>query len=117
MAAKVGNKLWVPKVSSKITAGHGVMMIGIENYGVQEDKGLSLLSYCSNSDRECSQFYSNYIVHRKNDTKTHMNDIVFQCLSEYQRCNSEFPTDLIIMKNGSTKYDNSTFIQAEINEA
>lgn len=28
MAAKVGNKLWVPKISSKLT-GSGVMMIGI----------------------------------------------------------------------------------------
>ena len=50
MAAKVGNKLWVPKVSSKI-ATNGVMMIGIENYGDSSDSSNNILSYCCNTDR------------------------------------------------------------------
>ena len=86
MSAKVGNKLWVPKVSNKLSSS-GVLMIGIENYGVQENKSMNVISFCSNSDREFSEFHSNYIVHQKNDTKTHMNKIVFSCFTEYYRCN------------------------------
>ena len=51
MTAKVGNKLWVPKVPSKLTVSSGILMIGIENYGDQSDKSMNILSYCSNSDR------------------------------------------------------------------
>ena len=115
MAAKVGNKLWVPKISNKVPSS-GILMIGIDNYGDQENKNMNILSFCSNSDRECSQFYSNFITHQKNQVdKTHMNEIVFQCLTEYYRCNGQAPSDIILIKNGSTKYENATIISAEVN--
>lgn len=73
MAAKVGNKLWVPKVSDRLPES-GVMMLGIEKCNVSSDSTVSMLTYCSNSDRECSEFYSNYIIHKKEqDFKTHLN--------------------------------------------
>ena len=50
MAAKVGNKLWVPKVPRKVSSS-GILMIGVENYGDQRNKSLNILSFCSNSDR------------------------------------------------------------------
>ena len=50
MAAKVGNKLWVPKISNRVPSS-GILMIGIENYGDQENKNMNILSFCSNSDR------------------------------------------------------------------
>ena len=36
-------------------------------------------------------------------------------MTDYYRCNGEAPSDLIIMKNGSTKYDNSTMVLTEVN--
>ena len=46
-----------------------------------------------------------------------MNRIVFNCFTEYYRCNGVPPSEIILVKNGSTKYDNSTLISAEIKEA
>ena len=45
-----------------------------------------------------------------------MNEIIFECLTEYVRCNNQHPSDLILIKNGSTKYDNKTIIDAEVGE-
>ena len=64
------------------------------------------MAYCSNVDRECSSFYSNFIHHQKTDTRTHINTIVLNCLTEYMKHNSRAPSDLILLKNGSSKYDN-----------
>lgn len=50
MAAKVGNKLWLPRVSNKLP-GSGVMMIGIENYGDTANSNMNVLSYCSNTNK------------------------------------------------------------------
>jgi aubergine len=116
MAAKVGNKLWVPRVSPRVPAA-GVMMVGIENYGDQEDKGSNILAYCCNTNRECSSFYSNYLTHPRSEIgKTHMKEIIVECVSEYLRVNNQPPSDVLIIKNGSTKYDNRTVVQAEVAE-
>jgi len=50
MAAKVGNKLWVPKVPAKILSS-GVLMIGIETYADSINKGNMILSYCGNTNK------------------------------------------------------------------
>lgn len=112
MAAKVGNKLWVPKVPAKVL-NSGVLMIGIESYGDQTDKSMNILSFCGNTNKECSAFYSNYIIYPKNDhSKTYMTKIVFECVNEYLTANHSPPQDIIIIKNGSTKYDNKLAVQA-----
>ena len=115
MATKVGNKLWVPKIPNKLTSSSGILMIGIENYGDQINKNMNILSFCSNSDRYFSEFYSNFLTHKKGEDKTYINEVIFQCMTDYYRYNGEAPSDLIIMKNGSTKYDNSTMVLAEVN--
>ncbi len=66
MAAKVGNKLWVPRVPQKVSAS-GVMMIGIESYADQANKGSTILSFCSNTSKDCSSFYSNFLLRPKDD--------------------------------------------------
>jgi hypothetical protein len=77
MAAKVGNKLWVPKVPQKMLTS-GVMMVGLESYADQADKTMNVLSFCSNTNKEFSSFYSNYLRHPKNDnSKTYMKNVIF----------------------------------------
>lgn len=49
MAAKVGNKLWVPKVPSRLY-NCGVLLIGIESYSDQSSKS-NVISYCSNTNK------------------------------------------------------------------
>lgn len=110
MAAKVGNKLWVPKIPAKV-ASTGILMIGIESYADQSDKSNNILSFCGNTNKEFSAFYSNFIVHPKSDlSKTFMREIVFECINEYMANNRSVPQDLIIIKNGSSKYDNRTLV-------
>ena len=77
MATKVGNKLWVPKIPNKLTSSSGILMIGIENYGDQINKNMNILSFCSNSDRYFSEFYSNFITHKKGEDKTYINEVIF----------------------------------------
>ena len=92
-------------------------MVGIETYGVQENKSMAILSFCSNTNRECTTFHSNFIVHPKTEIgKTHMSQIIIECLSEYIKLNNRPPSDVILLKNGSTKYDNNLVIQAEVSE-
>lgn len=50
MAAKVGNKPWVPKVSSKL-GGSGVMLVGIESCRDTTSSGMKVLSYCSSCNK------------------------------------------------------------------
>ena len=50
MSAKIGNKLWVPKVSKEVPSS-GILLIGIENYGDQQNKSMNILSYCCNTNR------------------------------------------------------------------
>ena len=113
MAAKVGNTLWLPKISSSIPSA-GVMMIGIEEYADSFHPGRTVLSFCSNTNRECSSFHSNFLMH--SGSKTHINEIVIPCLSEYLRCSNEAPSDILIIKNGSSKYDNPLVVQTEVAE-
>ncbi len=81
------------------------------------NKNNSILSFCCNSNKEFSQFYSNYLVHPKNETaKTHMPEIIINCVSEFMRSNKNPPSDLILIKNGSTKYDNKLLVQTEVSE-
>lgn len=81
MSAKVGNKLWVPRLSSKLPEA-GIMMLGLEKCKVTSDPDAIMITYCANSNRECSTFYSNFIINKKaEDFKTHLNEIVFTCLT------------------------------------
>jgi hypothetical protein len=115
MAAKVGNKLWVPRVSAKL-AGSGLVLIGIESYADSLNRNSNVLSYCCNTNKEFSSFYSNYLLTPKGGDKTHLNEIILNCLSEYLRNNKTPPHELIIIKNGSTKYENKLLIDTEVNE-
>lgn len=45
-----------------------------------------------------------------------MNEIIINCIGEYIRNMKSAPTDIIIIKNGSTKYDNRLFIDTEVRE-
>ena len=77
MAAKVGNKLWVPKVPQKVSSS-GVMMVGIESYADQFNKGSTILSFCCNTSKDCSSFYSNFMLRPKDDqSRTFMREVLF----------------------------------------
>jgi len=81
------------------------------------NKNNNVLSYCCSTNKECSSFYSNYILHPKTDhSTTHMNQIIIQCLTEYMKVNKNPPTDIILIKNGSTKYENNVIVQTEVAE-
>ena len=45
-----------------------------------------------------------------------MNEIFYNCLMEYIKVNNEGPREIILIKNGSTKYDNSMKINVEVEE-
>lgn len=116
MAAKVGNKLWVPKIPSRV-ASSGLMVVGIENYSDKSNKTLNVMSFCSNTNSEFSSFYSNYVYTAKQDgSSTHMKQILFDCLNEYISKSQHPPTDVLILKNGSAKYDLAFILQTEITE-
>ena len=80
MTAKIGNKLWVPKVSQKIVSA-GVLLIGLEFTKDSECKDKTIVSYCSNSNKEFSSFYSKYIIDESHSLKTYMKEIIFDCLN------------------------------------
>ena len=68
MAAKVGNRLWVPKVSQKLQ-NSGVLLIGTELTKDSENKGTNIISFCSNINKDFSSFYSNYIYENKKEER------------------------------------------------
>lgn len=80
MSVKVGNKLWVPKVSNKVQSS-GVMFIGIESTKDSEIRDKSVISYCANTSKDFSSFYSNFLYENKNDLKTNMKEIVFNSIN------------------------------------
>ena len=115
MSAKVGNKLWVPKISPKVQSS-GIMFVGIETTKDAENGGRNIISYCANSSKDFSSFYSNYLFQSKDELKTNMRTIITNSVNEYIRnCNTP-PSEVFIIKNGTTRFDLSLYIQAEITE-
>lgn len=75
-----------------------------------------MVSYCSNNTKDFSSFYSNYIYDNTNSMKTHMKQIIFECINDYMQKSQAPPSEVILIKNGTTKLDLGSLIQAEVQE-
>lgn len=115
MAAKVGNRLWVPRVSPRVAAA-GVLLIGVESTRDGESRDKNVISYCSNTGKDFSGFCSKYVMDSASSLKTYMKEIIFDCLNQYMLASNCPPSEVLIIKNGTVKLDLAASIQAEVAE-
>lgn len=116
MAAKVGNKLWVPKVSDEVEQT-GILMIGIDTYKHSERRGKSVLAFCSTTDPSLSEFYSNYYLVDSSDAiAAQLRRIVIESINQYILVNKQPPQELVVLKNCSSRLELGTVLDSEVHE-
>jgi len=105
MAAKVGNVLWLPKVSPPVSNAR-ILLIGIEETSNSFEQGQKVVSYCSNNTPCFDTFYSGY-MHSSSDpaAKNYTARIVSECLVEFVKQSGTQPKNVIVLKNGTVKCD------------
>jgi len=91
------------------------MIIGLDHYSDSENKSQTAVSYCCNTNPEMSQFYSNYFMQPSADPPTaKIRQMVFECFGEYLLKSGRPPSDVLILRKGSTHADNVLAIQLEV---
>lgn len=90
ISSKMGNIPWSPKISPAVNSK--TILIGIDFCKDTGTRGNNIVGYCCTTDRDMSQFHSNYHYQDSSvKANTKIRETISDCLAAYGKVNTFLP--------------------------